>query len=534
MPFEKDDFWDIEKLLPKKKSTLSPLSTKEKTVEFKIPGEEKSTASDTTLTSVPSESERTKESTGNEVYNFDEGFIKKVTIKRFVDKYDFYGNFRKAALVYYDFKTPKCEFVPFFSYMPQYTQFNPQQKNFYFYWRDCVRRGKYIKTDYSYFYLYIYEILNLPDKISAKDGLLMLTALWKAYRSELPNIDSNMSLWVQDYCLVYNLPCPMDEIGEFIFDVIGAAEFKEFYLCNVSSMGSDGISALVAYLSDYDWRKGKYAGGDNREIYSKHLMGAMGLLIMELWKKGQLFSTDCETAKLTRSAFRNSLCTHSVKCQLEIEYISVAKAESVRNSFTAALKYTENKLRALLGVKSRLAIKDLPDDYRAIIDSYFKEIFNKAQREHERASMPEYEKLYDAEDGELSFSGADEIERASWITTARLVVESEESFEDEYENKSTMQNPVSETGSEDNTDSDNFGLAEQEILFIKYVKEMNTVGMKEISAKIGIIPNAIVEKINEAFCDGFGDVIIEGDDPEFRIINDYEDDIEEWLSKRMK
>ena len=63
---------------------------------------------------------------------------------------------------------------------------------------------------------------------------------------------------------------------------------------------------------------------------------------------------------------------------------------------------------------------------------------------------------------------------------------------------------------------------------------MNTVGMKEISAKIGIIPNAIVEKINEAFCDGFGDVIIEGDDPEFRIINDYEDDIEEWLSKRMK
>ena len=532
MPFEKDDFWDIEKLLPKKKSTLSPFSTKEKTVEFKIPGEEKEPDSDTALTLIPSE--RTKEEDGNKVYVFNEGFIKKVTIKRFIDKYDFYGNFRKAALVYYDFKTPKCEFVPFFSYMPQYTQFNPQQKNFYFYWRDCARRGKYIKTDYSYFYLYIYEILNLPDKIPIKDGLSMLISLWKAYRSELPNIDTNMSLWVQDYCLVYNLPCPMEEIGEFIFDVIGAAEFKEFYLCSFSSMRDDGISALVAYLSDYDWRKGKYAGGDNREVYSKHLMGAMGLLIGELWEKGQLFSNNYETAKLTRSAFRNSLCTHSVKCQLEIEYISLAKVESVRNSFTAALKYTENKLRALLGVKSRLAIKELPDEYRFIIDNYFKDIFNKAQREHERTSMPEYEKLYDAEAGELSFAGADEIERASWTTTARLVVESDEFFEDKLDNMPDLQNSVSETKYEENTVSDNYGLSEDEIIFIKYIKELNTAGIKEISAKIGMIPNAIVEKINEAFSDGFGDVIIEGDDPEFTIIIDYEDDIEEWLSKRMK
>ena len=89
MPFEKDDFWDIEKLLPKKKSTLSPFSTKEKTVEFKIPGEEKEPDSDTALTLIPSE--RTKEEDGNKVYVFNEGFIKKVTIKRFIDKYDFYG-----------------------------------------------------------------------------------------------------------------------------------------------------------------------------------------------------------------------------------------------------------------------------------------------------------------------------------------------------------------------------------------------------------------------------------------------------------
>ena len=36
----------------------------------------------------------------------------------------------------------------------------------------------------------------------------------------------------------------------------------------------------------------------------------------------------------------------------------------------------------------------------------------------------------------------------------------------------------------------------------------------------------------EALCDNT--VIIEGEDPEFTIINDYEVDIEEWLLKRMK
>ena len=49
-----------------------------------------------------------------------------------------------------------------------------------------------------------------------------------------------------------------------------------------------------------------------------------------------------------------------------------------------------------------------------------------------------------------------------------------------------------------------------------------------------MIADAIVEKINEAFCDGFGDVIIEGENPEFTIIEDYEDDVKEWLLKQTK
>ena len=40
---------------------------------------------------------------------------------------------------------------------------------------------------------------------------------------------------------------------------------------------------------------------------------------------------------------------------------------------------------------------------------------------------------------------------------------------------------------------------------------------------------AMVERINEAFSDGFGDVIIEDTGDGFAIIEDYKEEITEWL-----
>ena len=74
----KDDFWDIEKLLPKKKSTLSTFATKTKTVEYTVSGEEggESSQNKLTLTSAKGEAE-------SETYKIENGFIKAITITRF-------------------------------------------------------------------------------------------------------------------------------------------------------------------------------------------------------------------------------------------------------------------------------------------------------------------------------------------------------------------------------------------------------------------------------------------------------------------
>lgn len=514
---ERDDFWDLDKLVPKRKVTVSPFRTSPATVTYTAPGDVEKGSEERKISFEAFRGVSTSEDT---VYDKEGGLIRRVTIRRFADRFDFYGSFRKAALIYYDYRTEKCDFAPFYSYMPQYSQLTSEQKNYYFYWRDSLRHGKYLKSDYSYLYLYVYEILNLPDKIPPKEGLLLLTDLWREYRVSLPRIDAYLSLWVEDYCLVYDLSCPTEKIRPFISEAIAASGFKEFYLSGVAETGEAGVDSVLAYLSDYDWRRGKFSGGENSELYKTHMLSAMRR-ILSFMDLGDSYGGG-ESAILKRDAFAHSLCTHAVKCKLEIEYSPLGRSTEIRAIITGAVRYTENKLRALFGIKSRLAVKGLPQIYSGIIDRYFRELLIEAERKRAVRELPEYERLYDAPSGELSFTGADEIELASWSITKRLVAEEEDApFVEEgiaLSEDITLPTETEETVA----DAPDYGLSKEDILAILDIMS----GRK--------IDDSTAERINEAFADGFGDVILQHDGEGYRIIEDYEEEIGEWLLKTEK
>ena len=54
-----------------------------------------------------------------------------------------------------------------------------------------------------------------------------------------------------------------------------------------------------------------------------------------------------------------------------------------------------------------------------------------------------------------------------------------------------------------------------------------------LADRLGELADSIADSINEAFADGFGDVILEYADNGYVIIDDYKEDIEEWLLKIM-
>ena len=535
---EKDGFWDIEKLVPKKKTTLSGFATTPSVRDYSASIEGVS------VTSYPerSKAERTISfadmkgivETDDVTYFPENTLIKSITIKKYKEKYDFYDSFRKAAILYYDCPGEKCEFAQFFSYMPQYSQLTKAQKDYYFYWRSEMRRGNFIKTDYSYLYLYVYEIINLPDIICPNDGIKLLCRLWREYRSSLPKIDMYFSVWVRDYCLVHALPCPTPMISDFIFDVIRVSKFKEYYFTDIDGMTRDGIWTILAYLSDYDWYKGFYSvlGKDidseeqsrKREIYKTLLERSMRAILPIVWESCLVKKNDGELTVISGNAFPNTLCTHSVKCKLEIEYYPLSEAEDLRAGVTSAVRYAENRIRALFGVKSRLSVKSIPEDYRRLIDGYFDTLVYKAVSAEKKRNTPEYEKLYDAPGEKLSFSGADEIERLSWDTTMRLCDTEDISDNDEIESEQEIEADITDaydTASE----SDTYGLS---LLEISYIKQL---AFENNEVKLDTPEETVVERINEAFADGFGDVIIEFDGESFVLIDDYKEEIIEWLQK---
>ena len=185
-------------------------------------------------------------------------------------------------------------------------------------------------------------------------------------------------------------------------------------------------------------------------------------------------------------------------------------------------------------MKSRLAVKDFSDEYKRIIDAYFDEIFETAKKERIKASIPEYEKFYDAEVEEFSFAGAEEIERSSWSTTARLIVEDVDEGENEIENIQSDENKTEILSNEPTEEVENYGLSDKEIEFVYAIKCGDITKIASLATVIAMPADAIADKINEAFADGFGDVIIEGSHPDFTIIEDYEQEVEEWLRKLMK
>jgi hypothetical protein len=316
---------------------------------------------------------------------------------------------------------------------------------------------------------------------------------------------------------VYNLECPIDEVREFIFDVISSSAFKEFYISNVDVTSDSDVNALIAYLSDYDWRRGKYAGGDNRKMYSEYLQEAMKRFFFHLKEDGLLLGGN--TSVVTRrDAFAHSLCTHSVKCKLEIEYVPLSRDEDLRSLVTEAVRYTENKLRALFGIKSRLAIRTLDDKYKRTIDRYFDAIIAEEKRRVARENAPAYERLYDAPKEKLSFSGAENIELSSWSTTVRLVGDE---AEDTIIPVVAFSAPPTESEKSEIEAPNDSGLSVED-------KELL---VRLLDGDADLKNDSVAERINGFFVDAIGDIILENDGKSYVIIEDYREEIAEWITK---
>ena len=473
----------------------------------------------------------------DEEYVPQSALLHKVRIFRWKSSFPYYEDFADTARKLLPVQGKSCRRVPFFSYVPQYAQMDRAQLEWYLWLRECVRKGETPETDYSYVLLLVYEIINLSGWMDPLEAQTLLCRLWSGYREHFAQLDSYLPEWICDYSLIHRLPPPVALSGVLLTQAMLHCSLKEFY---VGGGPDDGyIRALLAFCSNYDYRKSKFCTPENRKLFDDTVLAVLRQVTDLLSESGKLFSASgMEDSRLTRDAYSGALCSYRMKRKIEISYCSFSRSHELRFLITDVVKYTENQLRACLGVRSRLTIYALPVPIRSRIDEYTAHLIPVRRTEKKRREPEaDFERLYDYPAKPLSLSNAAEIERASWDTTQKLVeafggkAEPPEPTPDTGLPQSASLTAPAESKPMQTPEPDSCtGEPEQAGLacalapyrdFLRAVLAEDAGRQRTEAGRLGMLPDAVADAVNELAAELTGDILLEDSGGGYGVLADY-------------
>ena len=526
-----DKFWSLDEFAPKK-TVSRPRNRDVEAVEISFESEEKIISSaremtsdgvsrekiqmrpDTTLTeriitAIPSkivESAAPDEECESELR-----FIGRVKLFRKRD-YNYYQSFLTDGERLFNESREGAPYYSYFSYVPQYSQLSPEQLDCYFDLRRQIRVGEAPRAEYSYILLYISELINIDPETDSVP--VKLAKVWQDYRHVYPKLDALIPEWITDYCLLTHAMPPKglpSELEEYIFF---HAALRELFFS-----GKDGdVKKLVdsgAYTT-YDYRKSKFATKENLPMFEQIIPAVVAVTLRRLGSEGKL---RYGTGKLNRDMFTGLLCTPARKCRVEVDYISLSRSHEVRYIVTDAVKHAENRIRAYLGIKSRLTVYSLPSEDRKAIDSMVIEMLGGEKKPKVEEEKTEYSHLYEIPKHEFSLDAAKRIEEDSWQTTERLIEAFEEDVQEEPVEEESVTFQVTE-------ESDLASALSEYIEFVRAARDGNFAAQRAFADARGLLVGSVADRINEIAADILGDILLEEDSLGYKIIEDYVQEIE--------
>ena len=557
---ELDAFWDIDGLLPTKKPAVQRKQGATDAVEVQFspakpqskPENDQSRLTRTAPPKKPvgADSISARAPEPETVYEMQNGLVHRVSVYPWRSGYTYYEKFCRDGEYLRRIKGKEAPYVGFFSYMPQYGQMTKAQLAYYLWWREnIIQSGVYLPADYSYILLNIYELINLPedDPIKVRDALCRL---WVAYKKDTPRLDRYFAEWICDYCLLHGLPAPVEQLAPIWDDVLAVATLKEFYLDSGDGQNASYVRALLAYCCQYDYRKSKFATGESKALYDEIIPGVLIYLLDKNGEGAQLLrgKGNVQDSVISRDSYVAALCSHRIKKRIEVQYCSVSRSHELRMAVTDMVKYTENRIRAHMGVKSRLGVGTLSDAIKREMDEYLDGIVPRIKNP-EKEQQAAYEKLYDLPATPLDLSHSAEIEQASWETTKRLV----EAFEEQEEPNLPTTHPTSvgeglappapacdpiqpqsvgtgvpdgpNSGVPDVPDSALSDALAEYLPFIRAAAVEDKQAQMQAARALGRMIDAVADEINDAAVEAFGDIILEENNGTYTVIEDYREQL---------
>ncbi len=436
------------------------------------------------------------------------------------------------------------EYVPFYSYAPRYSQLNKAQLNYYLWWRQNARNGVFEKTDESYIMLYAYELAATSeneDKHAALEALcalisnLPVTKLGLVHKLMIRDI-------IADFCLIHGLPSPIASLGSLEKQVLFGSFLPEFF--TDLTLAREYCTPIIASMSMYDYRRSKIYSDANADVFRRGIDGALTAVInseeafssITSFTRGVYGSISHE-----RHPFNRMVNIVNKNIKIEIEYYPL---DNIKSAVTDIVRYSENRIRDHLGIRSKLNVLTVNPLARQAIDEFFEENmpaqkFVDRRRKDARTvedEMHEYDKLYEAPKVKISPERAIEIERESWETTKRLteafaddsIDKAEDTnvnvshitdikpIEDLLSFKPSMPEPVC-----DGLYAQLYSVIGAPAAFVNMCKSAPILEQRKFASSHGTTADELADKINEAAVELFGDIILENDGNAYRIIEDY-------------
>ncbi len=471
----------------------------------------------------------------------DSPFIRKVTFADWPCRYTFYARFREDALRQIERPVSPCEHVPFFSYLPQFSQMKEEQIAFYRFFRSRFLAGEPLPADGSYVILFLYEIINLPEIYPPEKALSLFCSLWKTYRSSCPKLDRCVGEWMIDLCLLNRLDCPFDEVAPFLQAILRTCTLKEFYL---SGAGKEEAwyRALYACDCEYNFYAGKYTDESNRALFEKHIPQAFLYACRRLAQKDPRFVPRegvFQKSAQVRDAFSAALCAYDVKKKIEVEYLAYSHSAGMRPLVTDMVKYAENCLRRRIGIRAKLSTLFLDAQMKAAIDAYYEEAFplpSPAEKNASRAKAPEkseFEELYMPREKGISLSSALSIEEKGWKGAEEMVSDFE-SFRESREETAKKEEKKKKAASNPTPQQARKQAEDESILLVRRALRLILSGDEEGLASLAeeglMMKDTLIECVNEYCYDLIGDTALSSENGKTVVLPEYVEEVKACLT----
>ena len=446
--------------------------------------------------------------------------------------------------------------VPLKKYTPTYNDLNIYQLRSYFSWRTLIRNGIYHKTELSYVYLYIYELLNKIGAKNSIDGINKLIEFWHKYRKYDDSIDAYLVIWIKDYYVINNIkidyklvekeyPIVQNNKNQFINEVL-IGDYKDksnFYdeISNYHILNSKFMEHKYCFLinlvitdvfKNLDKLFHEYGYSFNVVVF--------GTLKKNTWIpfRSAIYydSNDDNNFCVTIDNYEKYYKTNGQYYKEEFVF-----SDSSKYVMGYILKNIEITLRECLKFSKNLKISDnmlesiKQNDnklYQLLKDEKFNNVINTTIKKYLIEHKNEINNIVMDKKKQnivIDLEKFDDIRKSSNRVQEKLVIEEESKIEEKMineENKNSQTNIIK--SSENIFVNLISNLNEIETQFLKkIIDNINKDNLIEYCKKNNILYEIMVENINSKSLDTIGDNLIEDCGNEIIIYDEYLNSIKE-------